>query len=206
MQGIGVTRPSVHTVQPRGSSSRVHRTSGPHQTWWATSSIPIELPVIVTWTRPPVHSESIIDLVGGRPCLISVVVSGRPLDALALQQRFRWHSPLEVVTGIMPQLIAIGEDPYTTMLPLYGYPAIAMQPHPNQLSDEFLRTIATEYLIRGRGYARSLAKDYVVSERTVVSWIEKARFRRILSAPPAPGAHGGNLLPPPRSLGCSEGV
>lgn len=197
MRGIGAPEPTVGTVSSGGSSSRIHRTSGPHQTWMTTNGIGIELPVIVTWTRPPVHSEAIIDLVGGRPALISVVVSGRPLDALVLQQRFRWHSPLEVVTGIMPQLIAIGEDPYTTLLPMYGYPAIAVQPHPNNLSDDFLRTIAAEYLIRGRGYARSLAKDYVVSERTVVSWIEKARQRRILSSPPAVGAHGGQLLPYP---------
>ena len=37
-------------------------------------------------------------------------------------------------------------------------------------SDEFLETIACQYLIRDRGYAASLATEYFVTPRTVVSW------------------------------------
>lgn len=62
------------------------------------------------------------------------------------------------------------------------------------LSDEFLTTIAREYLVRGRGYAASLAEEYFATPRTVVSWIEKARARGILSPPPTSGSTGGQLL------------
>ena len=47
---------------------------------------------------------------------------------------------------------------------------------------------------RGRGYAASLAHEYFVTSRTVVIWVEKARARGILSAPPSSGATGGHLL------------
>ena len=46
----------------------------------------------------------------------------------------------------------------------------------------------------GRGYARTIAAERNVSQRTVVSWIEKARARGILSATTA-GRMGGEVRP-----------
>lgn len=118
------------------------------------------------------------------------------LDLTTLQRDFRWVSPLTAVTGILPRLVASGSDPFTLDLPVSGFPAAAIQPLRRRgiLTDEFLLTIAREYLARGRGYAASLAHEYFVTPRTVVSWVEKARARGILSAPPSSGATGGHLL------------
>lgn len=81
-------------------------------------------------------------------------------------------------------------------LPVSGFPVVAIQPlrHRRTITDEFLVAIAREYLTRGRGYAASLAQEYSVSPRTVVSWVEKARARGILSPPPSSGSAGGRLL------------
>jgi hypothetical protein len=92
------------------------------------------------------------------------------LDLSMLQRDFRWASPLAAVTGILPRLIADGSDPFAVALPLTGFPAVAIQPlrRKGNLSDEFLTTIAREYLARGRGYATSLAQEYFVTPRTEV--------------------------------------
>jgi transposase len=65
------------------------------------------------------------------------------------------------------------------------------------LSDPFLEEIAREYLRIGRGYARAIASERHVSERTVVSWVEKARRRGILTRVP-PGSFGGTIVPKSR--------
>ena len=57
----------------------------------------------------------------------------------------------------------------------------------------FPTTIARDYLARGPGYTTSLARQYFVTPRTVVSWVEKARARGILSAAPGSGTVGGHL-------------
>ena len=138
-----------------------------------------------------------MDLVGNTPEIVEMTLAAPAgLDVAALQCDFRWASPLDVVTGILPELIAAGSDPFAVDLPLTGFPAVAAQPvrRRGTLSDEFLTTIAREYLARGRGYAASLAEEYVVSPRTVVSWVEKARARGLLSAAPGRGATGGRLI------------
>ena len=60
-------------------------------------------------------------------------------------------------------------------LPVSGFPAVAIQPlrHRRTITDEFLVVIARVYLTRGRGYAASLAQEYSVSPRTVVSWLKR---------------------------------
>jgi hypothetical protein len=81
----------------------------------------------------------------------------------------------------MPRLIDAGLDLFAVDLPVTGSPAIAIQPQRRGgvLSDEFLTTSADEYF---------------VTPGTVVSWVEKASARGILSAPPAKGAAGDHLL------------
>ena len=144
--------------------------------------------------------EARVDLAADKPEIVEMsFVAPAGLDLPGLQRDFRWASPLTAVTGILPRLIAAGKDPFAAELPFHGFPAVAIQPvrRHGALSDEFLTAIAREYLARGRGYAASLAHEYFVTPRTVVSWVEKARARGILSAPPGSGSVGGHLLTKP---------
>ena len=191
------------TPRPDGISSRFRRADGPHHPW-TTGTVTIDLPIIVDWLHVDpvtgdemVRIEARIDLVHDKPEIVKVsLAAGDGLDLVALQRDFRWASPLLAVTGILPWLIEAGSDPFAVDLPVTGFPAVAIQPLRRRgvLSDEFLTTIAREYLARGRGYAASLAQEYFVTPRTVVSWVEKARLRGILSPPPTKGAVGGRLL------------
>ncbi|MEI7915974.1 MAG: hypothetical protein WCH82_14605 [Mycobacteriaceae bacterium] len=188
----------------RGVSSRLSRADGPRHPW-VTDDVTVDLPVTVDWVRvdPSTGAEQIriearVDLVDGEPMIVAMsLTSSTGLDVVALQRDFRWASPLTVVTGLLPRLLASGADPYAVELPLTGFPAVAIQPVRRRgvLTDEFLTTIAREYLARGRGYASSLSKEYFVTPRTVVSWIEKARARGLLSSPSKSGAVGGELIP-----------
>ncbi len=162
----------------------------------------VDLPVIVDWVSADtagcadIRITATIDLVDAIPQIVEMTFQAPTgLDPTALQRDFRWASPLEVVTGLMPALLDAGIDAFGVDLPLTGFPAVATRQRARQrtLSDEFLTTIAREYTLRGRGYAASLAKEYVVSPRTVVSWIEKARTRGLLTRPTTPGAVGGRI-------------
>ena len=189
-------------------SSRFVRADGPRHPW-TTGEVTVDLPVIVDWvqTEPTTGDATIrinarVDLVEGEPQIVQMSLTAPAgLDLAVLQREFRWATPLNAVMGILPRLIASGSDPFAADLPLTGFPAVAVQPirHRRILTDEFLTTIAREYLSRGRGYAASLAQEYFVTPRTVVSWVEKARTRKILSAPAKPGATGGRLLRSPTS-------
>ena len=104
--------------------------------------------------------------------------------------RSRW-SP-----GWCRALIARGIDPFEHDYPVDGFPGVidrATGPANRALSDEFLEQVAREYLEIGRGYARTIALERGVTRRTVVSWIEKARARGILS-PTEPGRQGGSIV------------
>lgn len=190
--------------RPPGVSSRLTLAAADIRHPWTSAGVTVDLPVIVDWVsvdtfsgEESVRIEARIDLVDGEPALVSMSLEcDTGLDVLALQQDFRWASPLEVVTGLVPRLVAAGLDPFSMDLPLTGFPAIAVQPTTSRrvLSEEFLTTVAREYLLRGRGYAASLAAEYCVSPRTVVSWVEKARARGLLSRPPVRGAAGGRLI------------
>jgi len=186
-----------------GISSRFRRADGPRHPW-TNGTVTIDLPVIVDWVNvdpmtgeETVRIEARVDLVGDKPEIVKMSLAARDgLDLVALQRDFQWASPLSAVTGILPRLIGAGSDPFAVDLPVTGFPAVAIQPlrRRGALSDEFLTTIAREYLARGRGYTASLADEYFVTPRTVVSWVEKARARGILSPSPAKGAAGGRLL------------
>lgn len=188
-------------------SSRLRRGTGPRRLWTA-GEVEVDLPVVVDWVRTEPETgdemfrvEAHIDLVDGVPAVMRMSFDSlQGLDIVALQRNFRWASPLEVVTGLLPQLVAAGIDPFSVELPLTGFPKAATQPVGGRrlLTDEFLTAIAREYLIHGRGYTRKLAEQYFVSPRTVVSWIEKARARGILSPPPSSGSVGGHLTTSPQ--------
>ena len=141
-----------------------------------------------------------IDLVDGTPAIthVDIHVPGG-LDPAFMQREFRWASPLEVITRTVPVLLSRGEDPFAFDLPVTGFPEAADLGHrPNSpLTDAFLESIAREYLARGRGYAAAIAAERHVSPRTVVSWVEKARRRGILTGVPQ-GGFGGRIVPKSR--------
>ena len=53
--------------------------------------------------------------------------------------------------------------------------------------------VARDYLAIGRGYATAMSIEHGVSPRTVVSWVEKARQRGILTPVPK-GGFGGRVV------------
>lgn len=207
MEGCPVANgEKVETMRPRrpnGISSRLHRATGPVSSWKAPNGQSVDLPVRLDLMhlRPDGSAEwrieATVDLVDDHPQVVSVIVaSAQGLDLKQLQQRFRWATPLEVVTRLVPALLENGDDPFTFDYPANGYPDAAVYPRQtrHQLSDEFLEDVARRYLDLGRGYAAAIAAERDVSPRTAVSWIEKARARGILSAS-RPGAHGGHIVP-----------
>ena len=190
--------------RPPGVSSRVRRADGATETWIATNGQAVELPVIVDHVNIDPASgectwifEARIDLVGPAPALVNMHLEGNPcLDPVRLQRFFRWASPIEIVRRTIPALLAKGIDPFLFEYATDGYPDAAdIERMPtNALSVEFLEEVARQYLDIGRGYAGIIAKQRGVSKRTVVSWVQKARRRGILT-PVRKGSRGGRILP-----------
>lgn len=144
--------------------------------------------------------EATIDLVDDAPALTRLDArSPRGLDLVRMQREFRWASPLDIVTRTIPQLLVNGIDPFAFDYPVTGFPGAAdIGGAVNaRLTDAFLEEIAREYLKVGRGYAQTIAVERQVSPRTVVSWVEKARRRGILT-PVAQGGFGGKIVPASR--------
>ncbi len=193
--------------QRPGITSRIRPAPGRKRRWRISDSQSFPLPVIVdhlsvdpTTGEREWLIEATVDLVEGVPALtrMSVRVPGG-LDPYLMQREFRWASPLEVVRVGVPNLLARGIDPFDHDLPLTGFPGAASLAGPanERLTDEFLEEIAREYLAVGRGYARAIAAERGVAGRTVVSWVEKARRRGILTKVPA-GSYGGEVVPKSR--------
>ena len=190
-----------------GVTSRIRPAAGRKRNWQIATDVTFPLPVIVdhmsvdpTTGERDWLIEATVDLVDGEPRLVrmnALVPSG--IDPYLMQREFRWASPLEVVRVGVPALLARGIDPFDFDLPLTGFPeAATLDRPPNEpLTDRFLEDIAREYLAVGRGYARQIAAERHVSERTVVSWVEKARRRGILTRVPS-GSYGGQIVPKSR--------
>ncbi len=190
-----------------GVSSRIRPASGRKKRWRATPEHTFPLPVIVDhmFVDPLTrevgwHFEATIDLVDDEPQLVRLDVRGpQGLDLVRMQREFRWASPVEVVRRSVPVMLERGIDPFDFDLPVTGFPEAAELRGPVNapLSDEFLEDIAREYLSVGRGYARTISQERQVSPRTVVSWVEKARKRGILTRVPQ-GGYGGSIVPKTR--------
>lgn len=136
--------------------------------------------------------EAHLDLVNGEPAITAFhLVCASGFDPHFMQTFFRWQTPLDVVRILVPELVRLGQDPFSHEYPVDGYPDAAMlTSHPlTPLSDEFLHEVVRQYRTLGRGYASIIAKQRGVSRRTVVSWIEKARRRGILGKT-RPGKYG----------------
>lgn len=194
----------MNTDDRRGVTSRIRPAPGRKKRWHVSADASIPLPVIVDhmFADPDTGEvrwliEATIDLIDGEPALVRMNAHAPGgLDPYRMQREFRWASPLEIVRDGVPVLLARGIDPFAYDLPLTGFPEAAMlnRPSNEQLSDEFLEAICREYLALGRGYARAIAAERHVSERTVISWVEKARRRGILTRV-RPGSYGGEIVP-----------
>ena len=190
-----------------GITSRMRPAPGPKHRWRISPDHTFPLPVIVDHLSVDPDTgdvdwciEATIDLVDGEPALVRMDARARTgLDPYRMQRDFRWASPLEVVRRGVPALLERGIDPFEFDLPLTGFPEAASLGRPLNapLTAEFLEQIAREYLTIGRGYARTIAAERHVSERTVVSWVEKARRQGILTRV-RPGSYGGEIVPPSR--------
>lgn len=191
-------------IKRPGVTSRIRPATGRKRRWRISDDHTFPLPVIVDHMFVDPDSgelgwliEATIDLVDGEPSLVRMSAQAPGgLDPYRLQREFRWASPLEVVRHGVPVLLGRGIDPFEYELPLTGFPEAATLDRPSNepLSDQFLEAIAHEYLAIGRGYARAIALDRHVSERTVVSWVEKARRKGILTRVPS-GSVGGEIVP-----------
>lgn len=192
-------------VDRPGVTSRVRPAPGRKRTWRISEEHSFPLPAIVDHSSVDSESgeqrwliEATVDLVDGAPALVRMdcrVAGG--MDTHRMQREFRWASPLDVITVTVPQLLARGIDPFTYELTVTGFPESAdldAGPSNERLGDAFLEDIARKYLAIGRGYATRIAEERHVSPRTVVSWVEKARRRGILTRVPA-GSFGGEIVP-----------
>jgi hypothetical protein len=167
---------------------------GRRRTWTAPNGHTLVLPITITlWEPHPVTLEPLwtvtarVDLVDRRPQTTEVVVSTPDgLDAAWLQRDLRWATPADIVREWAPQQLAVGLDPMTLEPPTDMWAAGERQ----DLTDDFLTQIATEYLELGRGYTSALAVKYGATPRTVRSWVEKARERGLLGAAPKRGKTG----------------
>jgi hypothetical protein len=186
-----------------GVTSRIRPAPGRKRSWQISADCSFPLPVIVDHMSVDPETgvrawliEATIALIDGEPALVRMdaqVPDG--IDPYRMQREFRWASPLEAVTKGVPVLLGRGIDPFDFDLPLSGFPEAAElgRPSNERLSDAFLEEIAREYLATGRGYTKAIAGPRHVSERTAVSWVEKARRRGILTRVP-PGSFGGQIV------------
>ena len=190
-----------------GVTSRIRPAAGRKRRWRISDEHSFPLPVIVDHMSVDPETgevgwlvEATIDLVDNEPALVRMnahVPAG--IDPYRMQREFRWASPVDVVRVGVPGLLERGIDPFDYDLPLTGFPEAAelRRPSNEQLTDEFLEEIARQYLAIGRGYAKQIAAERHVSQRTVVSWVEKARRRGILTRVRA-GSYGGEIVPKSR--------
>ena len=204
--------PEVASAEPR-ICSRLRRLPGQGRMWRAPIGVRITLPVAVDlWAGgaeggvPRWSGSAVVDAVNGQLALTRVeIAADRGLDVERLQSTFRWRTPLDIVGLWMPAVKRAGLDPYAVEVPVNNFPEAARLGFGgrHRISDEFLEEISTRYLTIGRGYAATMAPEYDVSPRTVVSWIEKARARGILTRVPA-GGFGGRLVPLEERTGGAE--
>jgi hypothetical protein len=190
-----------------GLTSRIRPGKGRKQVWRIDEARTFPLPVIVDHmsTDPETgaiewHIEAIVDLIDDELVVTDMHVRApRGMDLVRLQREFLWATPVNIVGRGVPNLLEKGIDPFDYELPMTGFPQAADlgQPVNERLSEEFLEDIAREYLGRGRGYAKAMAAERHVSPRTVVSWVEKARRRGILTFVPQ-GGYGGEIIPKSR--------
>lgn len=184
--------------RPTGVSSRVHRTKASAAPWTAANGQQLKFPIIVDIGEvdSATHTaqwlvEATVDLIDHEPTLVDIRFQNqRGINPISMSRDFRWGSPVEIVRRILPELLEQGIDIWSHNLPLQ--PLTELGDTQGRLTDEFLRSIAHQYLELGPDYARIISLERGVSSRTVVGWIQKARKRGILSGTTR-GHVGGSL-------------
>jgi hypothetical protein len=177
--------------------SRVEPAEGRKRSWVAPSGQPVTLPLTVSaWEDHPITGERMwtvtarVELIDKRPQTTDVSVRAEDgLDVERLQREFRWKTPADIVSVWVPDVLAAGGDLGELEPPSNWWTTEGR----HELSDEFLAQIAEEYLRLGRGYAKQMAITYRTGERTVRSWVDKARERGILGPAPGKGRIGGTF-------------
>ena len=194
-------------------TSRLHRVGDRRHYWQAPNGTEVELPAMLDliWREhdngPELFRvEAVVSLVFNAPHVTSVsFVAREGLDLSALQHSFNWQTPLDIVCQLIPKLIKAGIDPFEYSYPVDGYaedkPLETKQKQ--KLTDAFLETIAEEYLRYGRGYPEKMSQVRGVPKRTIISWVEKARQRGILTYV-SRGQVGGRIVPRDRRLSQSN--
>ena len=174
--------------------SRIEQAEGRKRVWTAPNGMTVVLPLrILAWEDHPITGErswtasAVVDLLGGKPWLTSLELHADDgMQEERLQNEFRWSTPREIVTHWIPEQLALGNDPLALEPPTKWWLVEGRY----NLTDEFLGQVAKDYLRYGRGYAKAMASDYATTERTIRSWVQKARERGILGSSLGPGKHG----------------
>ena len=102
--------------------------------------------------------EARVELIEGRPSITRIVLdSAVGLQPQMLQVKFRWATPLDVVTRAVPQLIADGIDPFDYEYPIRNFPDAADvgRAQGRRLTDAFLADVAQRYVALGAVMRRS---------------------------------------------------
>lgn len=143
-------------VRPAGVSSRLHPGTGPTTSWHADNGARVDLPVVLDLVEIEEATGRVrwwvVATIGaprGTPVVVHMSIGAEEgLDVIRLQREFRWQTPVDVVTRIVPRLLQRGEDPFRHEYPITGYPEASLlkATQGRQLSDEFLEDIAREYL------------------------------------------------------------
>jgi len=120
---------------------------GKRSVWRSPQGIDVDLPLILDYVEidssgsERYRIEATIDLVAHEPAVTNMSLhSAIGLDIVQLQRDFRWASPLEAVTRLVPMLIERGVDPFDEDFPLTGYPEVTRRGmvERRRLTDEFL--------------------------------------------------------------------
>jgi len=173
--------------------SAVAQAEGRKRTWTAPNGASVVLPVLVSaWEDHEITGERMwtitarVDLIDKVPRPTDLHVNAPDgLEVERLQRDLRWATPTDIVTAWVPEILAGGGDPFRLEPPIDWW----MLEGRRELTDEFLAEVSAEYLRLGRGYAKPMAIQYRTTERTIKSWIDKARERGILG----PSAGRGRL-------------
>ena len=122
-----------------GLSSRLRPLDGPRTPWTSPDGAVVDLPVVfdLVMTDPETEIEAwrveaTVGMRSGDPALLQMVVTCGPggggLDPAFLQREFRWATPLEAVTRLVPLIVQAGKDPYAMEFPAQGYPEVTRSP------------------------------------------------------------------------------
>ena len=177
------------TLRQAGISSRARFLTPNGKSWSAPLGISVPMPIAIDIQerdglgRLLWQVDVTVDLVGDELSVTHAVFhADNGLDLRKLQLHFRWQTPIDIATHLIPKVIKESGQIENFDLPLDGFPDAVLPGKRiyNNLTDEFLAQIVWHKRQVGKGYAKSLAEARGVPVRTVISWMEKAKRRGLL--------------------------